>query len=345
MPQTLTARALNRALLARQLLLERSRLPLAATLDAMAGLQAQYAPSMYIGLWSRMEGFERHHLTAALEDRSVVQGTLLRSTIHLVSAGDYWPFAIGTRAARQTQWLRVTQFKLNEDDMAAKAAVVRERLGDGPLKRKELDALVGKPESSAMNAWADMLRIPPSGTWERRRADLYASAEEWLGPPPPGLTVESSQELLVRRYLAGFGPSTRAEIASWAGLGPSDVATVLGRLNLRRFQADDGQELVDVEEAPLPDPDTPAPVRFLPTWDATLLVHARRTGILSEEYRPLVFNSKTPHSMNTFLVDGTVAGTWRYERKAVTVEPFGRLPRAARREVEEEAERLAAMHA
>ena len=227
MPQRLTARALNRALLARQLLLERSRLPLAATLDAMAGLQAQYAPSMYVGLWSRMEGFERHHLTAALEDRSVVQGTLLRSTIHLVSAGDYWPFAIGTRAARQTQWLRATQFKLNHEDMAAKAAVVRERLGDGPLKRKELDALVGKPESSAMNAWVDMVRIPPSGTWERRRADLYASAEEWLGPPPPGLTVESSQELLMRRERVRDKLRVEAVV--------DHVALVFGTLLDRRF--------------------------------------------------------------------------------------------------------------
>ena len=114
---------------------------------------------------------------------------------------------------------------------------------------------------------------------------------------------------------------------------------------MRRFRAEGGEELIDLPRAPLPDPETPAPVRFLPVWDATLLVHARRTGILPEEYRPLVFNTKTPHSVNTFLVDGGVAGTWRYERGCVQLEPFARLDRATLRELREEAERLAAFHA
>jgi Winged helix DNA-binding domain len=127
---------------------------------------------------------------------------------------------------------------------------------------------------------------------------------------------------------------------------PADrIAEALGRLTLRRFRDQNGKELLDLPRAPMPDPDTPAPPRFLPVWDATLLVHARRTQILPEEYRPLVFNTKTPHSVNTFLVDGQVAGTWRYEKGKVQLEPFGPLPRAARRELEGEAKRLAAFHA
>jgi hypothetical protein len=345
MPDTVSPRGLNRALLARQLLLERSKLPLTGVLEAMAGQQAQYAPSMYVGLWSRMDGFERRLLTSALEDGTVVQGTLLRSTIHLVSAHDYWPFALATRAARRESWLRIRQLALTDEDMTAAAARVRDRLRQGPMKRKELDELVGRPQSNVVGAWLDMVRVPPSGTWERRRADLYAAAEEWLGPPPPTVTADAGIELLVRRYLGGFGPAARADIANWAGLSIGDVSPIVDRLPLRRIRADDGEELVDLEDAPLPDPDAPAPVRFLPTWDASLLVHARRKGILAEEYRPLVFNTKTPHSVNTFLVEGAVAGTWRYERGAVRIEPFGRLSRSKRDELDEEAHRLAALHA
>jgi len=188
------------------------------------------------------------------------------------------------------------------------------------------------------------VRVPPSGTWERRRADLFALADEWLGGPSDA-TPEGGRELLVRRYLSGFGPARPREIADWAGLPPADVEAVLPRLGPRRFRDEQGKELVDLPRAPLPDPDTPAPVRFLPTWDATLLVHARRTGILPEEHRPKIFSTKTPQSVSTFLVDGAVAGTWRPGRGGIAVEPFERLSAAVRRELAEETERLAAFHA
>ena len=149
----------------------------------------------------------------------------------------------------------------------------------------------------------------------------------------------------MRRHLQGFGPAPLKEIAGWAGLDVSAVRRAAEQLELRRFRDEQGKELLDLQRAPLPDPDTPAPVRFLPVWDATLLVHARRTGILPERYRPRIFNVRTPHSVNTFLVDGQVAGIWRYERGRVRVTPFGRLPKSARAEVDEEAERLAAFHA
>jgi hypothetical protein len=149
----------------------------------------------------------------------------------------------------------------------------------------------------------------------------------------------------VRRYLGGFGPATTAEIADWAGLPKPEIESTLGRLKLRRFRGEEGDELVDVPRAPLPDPETPAPPRFLPTWDATLLVHARRTGILPEEHRPKVFTTKTPQSVATFIADGEVAGTWRYEKGKVKLEPFGKLDTSTRRELDEEAERLADFHA
>lgn len=342
--RVLSPRELNRALLARQLLLERATVAVPEALELMGCLQSQYAPSMYIGLWSRVEGFWRDHLTRLLEERAVVQATLMRVTIHLVSARDYWPLALAVRDSRRTLWLRATRDRGGEADYEAAAAALRARLHQGPVRRTELDQLVGKGRAIGVGLWLDLVRVPPSGTWARRRADLYGSAEDWLGPPPPDLTQEAATAHLVRRYLTGFGPATAADTADWGGLRTADVQAVMDGMRLRRFTTDDGLQLYDLPGAPLPDADIPAPVRFLPTWDASLLVHARRKGILAEEHRPLIFNTKTPHSFPTFLVDGTVAGTWRYEKGEVRVQPFEALPRPVQAQVDEEAARLAAFH-
>jgi len=343
--RVVTQRELNRALLARQLLLERVPAPLPRVLELMGCLQAQYAPSMYIGLWSRVEGFRREDLTRALENRTVVQGTLMRITIHLASAGDYWPLTLAVREARRAVWLRAFRDLGGAGDFEESATAVRRRLRQGPIRRSELDLLGGKGRSLGVGLWVDLVRIPPSGTWERRRADLYGSAEDWLGPAPSALTAEEAARHLVRRYLTGFGPAAVADIADWGGLRKGAVAAVVERMGLPRFLAEDGQILVDLPGAPLPDPATPAPVRFLPTWDAMLLVHARRKAVLAEEHRSLVFNTRTPHSVNTFLVDGAVAGTWRYDKKRVEVQPFAPLAPRVRREVDEEAARLAGLWA
>jgi Winged helix DNA-binding domain len=347
--RTLTQRELNRALLARQLLLERGRMPLPKALERVGGLQAQYAPSMYIGLWSRHDGFTRDALTRGLERRSVIQATLMRHTIHLVSRADYWPLAIAVREARRASWLRATREPPSPQAMAGAARKVRAALdGGGTLSRKELEALVGKPRANAVGLWIDLVRVPPSGTWERRRADLYAAADDWIGPPAkewlgPG-AEDRAAEHLVRRYLAGFGPASRHDVASFTGLPLARVAAALERLDLRRFAAG-SDPLFDLPRAPLPDPETAAPPRFLPTWDATLLVHARRTGVLPEEHRPKIFGIKTPFSFPTFLIDGRVAGTWRHEKGRIEPAPFGRLDAVDRRALEEEADRLAELHA
>ena len=343
--RVLTERELNRALLARQLLLERATVALPEALERMGCLQAQYAPSMYIGLWSRVAGFRREDLTGALEDRSVVQGTLMRVTIHLVSRADYWPLALAVREARRALWLRATRHSVTAEQLAESAAVLREAVRERPLRRPEIDQLVGRDRTIGVGLWEDFVRVPPSGTWERRRADLYAAAEDWLGPPPESLDIEAATEHLVRRYLQGFGPATAADVADWGGLRTADVLALLDRLELRRFADEAGRTLYDLPDGAIPDPATPAPIRLLPTWDASLLVHARRKGVIAEEHRPLVFNTKTPHSVCTFLVDGTVAGTWRYEKGEVRLSPFEPLAPAVLEEVEEEAARLAAFHA
>ena len=342
--RTLTQRELNRALLARQLLLERGSLSLPAALERVAGIQAQYAPSMYVGVWSRLEGFERDELTAALERRAVVQATLLRMTIHLVSRADYWPFALATRAARRAHWLRAVPDAPTAAAMAGAARTLRRRLAqDGELRRGEVEQLLGKTRARGVGLWLDLVRVPPSGTWERRRADIFRAAEDWIGPPET--TVRAATEHLVRRYLAGFGPASAKDVASFTGLTATALKPVLAALEPLRFHIENGEELLDLPGAPLPDPGTPAPPRFLPTWDATLLVHARRTGLLPEKHRPKLFSTKTPHSFPTFLVDGAVAGRWRHERGRIELEPFGRLDAASRRALAAEGERLAAFHA
>ena len=139
------------------------------------------------------------------------------------------------------------------------------------------------------------------------------------------------------RYLTGFGPAAKAEIANWAGLPPAGVEPALQRLSLKRFKADDGTELFDIQNGPLPDPDTPAPIRFLPTFDAVLLAHARRALILREEHRSKIFHTKMPQSIGTVLVDGQVAGTWRADG---TISPFGDLTKRERKAVDAEGRRL-----
>ena len=342
--RVLGERELNRALLARQLLLERATIALPRALERMGGLQAQYAPSMYIGLWSRLGGFERDALTHALERRSVVQGTLLRSTIHLVAARDWWPLAVAVERGRRDWWVRVNSEKLTARDMSAAARRLRPRLAGGTvLKRVEIEALVGKYTASGVGHWLRWCACRRRGTWERRRADLYAAAEDWLDPAE--IARDDAVDHLVRRYLGGFGPATLADIAGWAGVPAVQVAPALRRLRLRRFVSEDGDELVDLPRAPLPDPETPAPVRLLGTWDAILLAHARRANVLPERHRTRVFNTKMPQSVPTFLVDGAVAGTWRYDKGRVTFDRFERLDRATSRALLEEGERMAAFHA
>jgi hypothetical protein len=346
--RTLSARELNRALLARQLLLERSTLPLTRALEQVAGLQTQYAPSAYIGLWARLRDFRREELTEALEARRAVQATLMRSTIHVVSAEDFWLLVAGIRDERRAWIGRVQAAQLEGMDMDAVARRVRALLAERPRRHTEMLELLatdGYPRAAwgAAGHWIDLVRVPPSGTWERRRADLYGLADEWLGPTD--VSAADGMEHLVRRYLGGFGPAPLTDAANWAGLPVAALRPAVDRLQLRRFRDEQGGELLDLPGAPLPDPDTPAPVRFLPTWDATLLVHARRSLILPERYRPRVFNTRTPHSVPTFLVDGAVAGTWRHDQGRIRLEPFERLAPVVRRELDDEAERLAAFHA
>ena len=338
-PRTLTERELNRALLARQLLLERGTGTIPRTFDRVCGLQTQHAPAGYIGLWSRLEGFRREDLTAALERRTVVQAWMMRSTIHMASKADFWRFTAAVRRARRTTWQR--GFKRTEREAWTAAGKVRRFLADGPRKRSEIVGTLGfdTPIWYGASLWVDLVRVPPSGTWESPRADLYAVASDWLGDPPD-VTEEEGIDHLVRRHLAAFGPASRADVASFTGLPLPTVVSAMGRIATRPFLDEGGGELVDVPRAPLPAADTPAPARFLGVFDATLLTQARRTQVLPERYRGRIFSTKTPHSFHTLLVDGRVAGTWRFDGDRIEVEPFEPIGRSPLREVRDEADRL-----
>ena len=337
----LSTRALNRALLDRQLLLERARVSIPEAVEQVGGLQTQYAPSGYVGLWTRLDGFRREDLTAALEDRSVVQGTLLRTTIHVVSRREFWLYAMGVRRARRTWALRVAK-ATDEAAWVARASRLREALRDGPCRVKDLGEM-GAGFVGNLGLWVDLVRVPPSGTWERRRADVLGLAEEWVGPCD--VTEEEGPAHLVRAYLRAFGPSPWRDIASWAGIPLAEAKRAGSTLELARYRDESGRELVDLPGAPLPDPATPAPARLLPHWDAALLVHARRTGLLPEAHRPHVFSARNPFSVGTCLVDGRVVGTWNVREGRVALALVEEIGRRERDAVEDERAALEAFHA
>ena len=339
--RTLTQRDLNRALLARQLLLERSTGSITDVVEQVGGLQTQYAPSGYVGLWTRLARFQRDDLTRALEDRSVIQGTLMRTTIHMVSRREYWRYAMGVRRARQ-EWAMRTNNLPPERKVLATADALRKALADGPKTVKELGD-VARGFLGSLGYWVDLVRVPPSGTWERRRADRLGLAEDWVGPIDA--TEEEGFEHIVRAYLRAFGPASWKDLCLWAGIYVADAKRGGERLGLVTYRDGAGRELVDLPDAPLPDPDTRSPVRFLPHWDANLLVHARRTGLLPEAHRPRIFSTKNPFSVGTYLVDGRVVGGWSLVDGHLKLDPYERISATDANAVERERAALDAFHA
>lgn len=338
---------LNRALLARQLLIHRADIGPVTAVERLGGLQTQYSPSAYVGLWSRLAGFRREHLTDALLRRRIVQAWVMRCTIHMVSAADHPPLTEAVREQRRLWWTRGFR-DLTDVDMAAVAGTVRDLLADGPRKQAEIVAHLveaGFPKAVFPGAqlWVDLVRVPPAGTWDLPRAHVYGLAEQWL--PPAAVDRGTAEEHLARRYLRGYGPATPGDLARYAGWTITQAKAVLERIPLRTARDPDGALLADLPRAPLPDADTPAPVRFLSNFDAVLLLgHATRARLLLPEHRDKVFHTRMPQSVPTFLVDGRVAGTWRFTEGRVRTTPFEPLPPAARDEVAAEAERLTAFH-
>jgi hypothetical protein len=342
--RVLTLRELNRATLARQLLLERKRISALAAIERLAGMQAQWPPAPYVGLWTRLLGFRRETLERAIRSGDVVKPTVMRGTLHLVTARDYPMFWSALRD--MPTWYDDTQLAhahkaLNGMRKLAERTPIthQEALDYLELEHGHTDELERRRIFRALRRQAHILHAPETSLWKGRPVSVAFGAHQ----APEPLEGLAARIALVRRYLVAFGPSSRADIADWSGLRVADFAPALDVLEpLRRFRDENGRELLDLPRAPLPPAETPAPVRFLPKWDNLLLGHADRRRVLPEEVRKTVIG-KNGDVAQTFLVDGVVAGLWTSDKKGkVTITPFAPLPRVARREVEAEAARLEA---
>ncbi|MBA3333349.1 MAG: winged helix DNA-binding domain-containing protein [Actinobacteria bacterium] len=336
--RVLTLRELNRATLARQLLLERKRLSPTAVIERLVGMQAQWPPAPYVGIWARTTSFRREALERELARADVVKSTVMRQTLHLVTRRDYALL----RAA-----LSETNFPEQTSTAKLLAPSVRVLVAAGPVTSAEalahLEREHGLTGIDARRAWrgarvrAHVLHHHETALWHARPEGRFVAIEE----PEAHVPVEARAKIL-RRYLAAFGPASRHDIVSWSMMHVPEIQRALDRLEpLRRFRDEHGRELLDLPRAPLSDADTLAPVRFLPKWDNLLLAFADRTRVLPEQYRKTVIRMNGDVAQ-TFLVDGFVAGTWRAEDGRVVFEPFVALSRSDRREVEEEAARLEA---
>jgi hypothetical protein len=343
--RVLTLRDLNRATLARQLLLERRAVSVPKAIERIACMQAQWPPAPYVGLWSRLAAFDRAALERLLLRRQVVKATLMRATLHLATARDYAVFAVALQGMRT--WADEAVVADGERAAAGVRTICLERPITFGEAIEYIEREHGHRDVHARRVWhvartrAHLHHAPETALWTARPKALYVATDE-----PEGLEIEAARVELVRRYLAAFGPASRADLADWSGLRVADFAQAVDALEpLRRFRSEEGRELLDLPRAPLPSGDTPAPVRFLPKWDSVLLAHADRRRVLPEEYRKLVI-AKNGDVAQTFLVDGVVAGTWDVEllrqRTELRLSPFAPLPRAVRSEVDAEAARLLA---
>ena len=350
---TLSLRALNRATLQRQFLLQRVSIAPTDVIEHLVGLQAQTPHTAYVGLWDRVEGFRGSDLSDRLVDRSVVRMALMRGTIHLVTARDAW----GLRPLVQPVLDRVqkSQFgkRLVGVDSAEVVAIGRAFVDEEPRTFKALgdhllDRWPGRDRfalEQTIRTEVPLVQVPPRGLWGRSGPIAHTSIEAWLGEPPDErLTVEG----MIRRYLGAFGPASAMDAQAWCGL--TRLGEVFERLRPELFVVRDeaGRELFDLPDAPRPDPDTPAPPRFLYDFENLLLSHADRRRAISPELSA-GFVARTQDSLSTFTLDGFVAGTWaiRRERRTATLEirPIRGISKADSTALEEEGADLLAFAA
>ena len=336
--RVLTLHELNRATLARQFLLQRKRLSPTAVIERLVGMQAQSPQAPYVGIWTRTTNFRREALERELARAAVVKATGMRQTLHLLTRRDYALL----RAARSE-----TDFPEQSATAQRLAPSMRALAAGGSVTTAEALAYLEREHGltgvTARRAWrgarirAHLLHHHESALWHARPEARFVAIDE----PEPHDPTEARAEIL-RRYFQAFGPASRRDIVAWSMMHVPEIGRALDRLEpLVRFRDEHARELLDVQGAPLPNPEKPAPVRFLPKWDNVLLAWADRTRVLPEQYRKAVIRMNGDVAQ-TFLVDGFVAGIWRAENGRVVAEPFSTLPPSVRRELEDEAGRLEA---
>lgn len=352
-PPVLTRRALNRATLARQLLLQRERLGVVEALERLGGLQAQESRPPFVALWSRLDGFAADDLRAALHDRQAVRATMMRATLHTVSANDYIALRPALTPALEAALRSVLkQRKAEHLDADAVVAAAERLAAEQPRTFNELRPLLAEAfpdveERSlgyAVRMLVPLVMVPTEDDpWAFPPDARFAPALDWLGRKRLG---SASPRALILRHLAAFGPASAADVQAWSGVkGLKDVLEGQLANDLEVFHDERGRTLYDLPDAPRPAEDAPAPARLLPDFDSLLLAHDDRTRVIADEHRPQVA-TKNLRIKATFLVDGFVAGTWSVKRTktkaTVTLAPFGKLSAASRRELTAEAEALVA---
>ena len=350
----LTLRELNRAMLARQLLLERAGIGVVRAVERLAALQAQWSPSPYIALWSRLKGFRREQLWSAIERREVIRARLMRGTLHLVSARDFYAYAVATQDLQRGAWNRLQVGRGVDPKEVAALAIAFARQ---PRAKEEVLAHIQERIGGSLggpfnwlvwrfvSAHADLVTAPPGGHWEYGGTDApYVAARHWIasGGRP---SEDDAIETLVRRCLAAFGPATLADVAKFAGQVPARVRPTLQRIapELRTFSDEEGRLLYDLPRAPRPDADVAVPVRFLPRYDELLISYQHRDRVIAPAHRSAVY-SKNAIVEAVVTVDGFAAGTWslvRAKNEAVLrVAAFARLVPAKRVAIEAEGDAL-----
>jgi hypothetical protein len=346
MATRLGARALNRATLARQLLLDRADVPVLDAVRHLCGMQAQEPQEPFVGLWSRLRAFDPAVLSDLLTDRRVVRTHLMRRTVHLVAADDALAWRSRHGAMLLQRVLGVYRRDLDGVDLAELTAAAEELTADGTprslgdIGRALADRWPGPPPrvlgETVIGALVPMVQLPPRGLWRTNGGALHLPLAAWTGRAVEPAT-DAAGEALVRRYLAAFGPAATADLRAWSGLAGLPRAVAAVREELVGFRDERGRELLDLPDAPRPDPDTPAPVRFLPAFDNAILGYDDRTRIVDDAHRGLSVAGE-----RALLVDGRVAGTWTVDAGAVVVTPLRRFSRAERAAVAEEGRAAAA---
>jgi Winged helix DNA-binding domain len=341
--------ALNRALLERQMLLRRQKLSAFDAIERLVGMQAQVPQAPYIGLWTRLEDFRPDELSGLISDRRAVRSSLMRATIHLVTDRDFLTLRPAVQPVLDRDVYRNATYGkehlagLDVDAvLRAGKALLEERSRTAAELRRSLGPRWPGRDAAAL-AYAvrgllPLVHVPPRGLWGESGPVALSTAESWLGQSVA--SVRGPGETILR-YLAAFGPATVADARTWSGLG--GLRDVFERLRPRlvSFRDEHGRELFDVPGAPLPDPETPAPPRFLSHFDNALLSHADRTRIISDEHRKALFEDPM---MRGVLLDGFACGTWKAERTrgkvTLMIQQFERLSKADRDTLADEGERL-----
>ncbi len=350
MPErVLTVRELNRATLARQLLLDRAALSVPQVLERLVGLQAQMAQPPYVGLWTRLHDFQRDDLATLIESRRVVKATLMRSTLHLCTTEDYLHLRATLQPVLTSAYESIAKQRKGEDvDIPQVVALAREFLADAPRSFAEISEMLTERLPGydvgmlryGVRTHLPLIQVPINTRWSYPGNPQFTPAESWLGQPIP---TEGDLPALIRRYLAAFGPASVTDVQNWSGLGKLKDAVHAMRAELVSYRDERKRELFDLPGAPLPDAETPAPPRFIPEFDNLLLGHDNRTRIIADAHKPRVYLPGLRVAA-TFLLDGFVAGVWRVETKAraatLTIEPFAPLSPADQAALSEEGERL-----